>query len=100
MFGMRIAAIAAALLVWLSAASVSTAGLRIPAPTVISGFKKGPVLIANSTTPQLVASLPLSAGIWVAWAKFYVDGVNAPNDTDVTCTLGTGARSPTLPAQR
>jgi hypothetical protein len=100
MFGMRIAALAAAMLLWLSAASVSSAGLRIVGPTVVNGFKKGPVLIADSTTPQLVASMPLPAGLWVAWAKFYVDIGSAQHPTDVICTLGTGARSPTLPAQR
>jgi hypothetical protein len=66
-----------------SAASVRTTG-----PSVIAGWKDGPVSVQAADQPALIASLPLPAGRWVAWAKLYVAKANS-GDTfaNVRCTL-------------
>jgi hypothetical protein len=51
---------------------VSPASVRVAGPTVIAGWKDGPVSVPAADQPALIATLPLPAGRWVAWAKLYV----------------------------
>jgi hypothetical protein len=62
-------------------------------PTVISGWKNGPVTISNSGAWADVASLTLPAGRWVAWAKLYVDNTTT-GGAQVTCVLAASGFDP------
>jgi hypothetical protein len=84
----RIFAIACAAVFWIAAVGNVAASTRIPAePTIISGYRDGPVSVPEGATPQMV-KLSLSPGIWLAWAKLYVDA-GPYSSSGVHCALGT-----------
>jgi hypothetical protein len=79
----------------LAGSSAAEAGRTSPGPTVISGWKNGPVAIPASSDGAIatrVAALTLPAGNWVAWAKLYVSSTQYYGASNVTCSFGKASR--------
>jgi hypothetical protein len=92
MFGLRAstAVVAASLSMVLA---VGGASARTTGPTVVAGWKDGPVAIPSSSTLGLIATLKVPAGRWVAWAKLFVDSNTTDWAVDVTCVLRASGRA-------
>jgi hypothetical protein len=81
-------AAAAAVSTILLASLVPAATAGWAGPTVISGWKNGPVTIPTDDAVQ-VAALSLPAGRWIVWAKLFVEN-DGTGQASVSCLLEGG----------
>jgi hypothetical protein len=88
----RIAA-AVVLSVACAAAISGATAARSQGPTVISGWKDGPVSMPPFGSPLLMASLQVPSGRWIAWAKLFVAYNEADGSSIVTCLLKSSGAS-------
>ena len=70
-----------------SLAAMSGVAFAADGPSVVAGYKDGPVTLVSGTTPAQVASLHLTAGRWLVWAKLYVVNTTTHSGANVICTL-------------
>jgi hypothetical protein len=86
----QVYAVVVAAALWAAGSVPAQAGVRIQGPTVVSGWKDGPVSAPVSASLSQVAALPLPAGRWIIWAKLYVSNDNPDiySQIVVRCRLG------------
>jgi hypothetical protein len=86
----QVSAVVVAATVWAAGSVPAQAGVRIQGPTVVSGWKDGPISAPVSSSLSQVAVLPLPAGRWIVWAKLYVsnDNPDIHSQIIVRCRLG------------